>query len=141
MWSAGCSPLSSPLSLPPPLAYVSPAWNRRGTGSCGQGGRECGRKRRRNKHHTGDGGEGRTSNRPRYQPKRKNTNKNNPQRPLPSPADWCALLSHPHCRSTRLHQAYRRLPFFFLPQRINVWFFVNLTTTDDMTRCDYIEQK
>lgn len=31
--------------------------------------------------------------------------------------------------------------FFSLPQRINVWFFVNLTTTDDMTRCDYIEQK
>lgn len=146
MRSAGCSPLSSPLCLPSPLASVSPAWTRQGTGSCGQGGREYGRKRRRNKHHTGDEGEDRTSNRPHYQPKRKNTNKNNPQCPP----------THHHHPSTRLHPligvppclqrtdtsgAQKTHVLFFLPQHIIVWFFVNLTTSDDMTRRDYAEQK
>lgn len=143
MRSAGCSPLSSPLCLAPPPASVSSAWTRRGTGSCGQGGREHWRKRRRNKHRKGDEGEGRTSNRPHYQSQRKNTNKNNPQCP-PSPSrphlhPLIGALSY--LKETNASGVRRTYVLLFLPQRINVWFFVNLTTSDDMTRRDCAEQK
>lgn len=96
------------LSLPPSLASVSFAWTHHGTGSCGQGGRVYERKRQRNKHHKGDEGEDPTSNRPHYQLKRENTNKNNPRWPLPPPARW--LVCFP-ASSRPKRQANRGLTF------------------------------
>lgn len=47
----------------------------------------------------------------------------------------------PCLEQTNASGAQRTYVLLFLPQHINVWFFVNLTTSDDMTRRDYAEQK
>lgn len=70
-----------------------------------------------------------------------------PPLPSPPPAIHHRTLLHPligvlPClKQTNASGVLRTYVLLFLPQHINVWFFVNLTTSDDMTRRDYAEQK